>query len=200
MFLVLARDVAVTQRVGIQLEIAAVGGDQCAVELSVALGADVDLVFGRDAGLFLDPVLGAVGLAVPDRATDAAAKASHDGCAEVEFLAVDFPGVRQGCDVQVATYKSDGIVATQRGSGNVGVLTAGETELITGIQVNFLLLFAFALQVALANIDAGVNTETFWADGDIGFSADIFSGVLDEAIVLGCLANLNSLSPTIHDA
>lgn len=75
MFLVLARDVAVAQRVGVQLEVAAIGGDQCAVELGVVLGADVDLVFGRDAGLFLDPVLGAVGLAVPDRATDAAAKA-----------------------------------------------------------------------------------------------------------------------------
>nr|WP_154216783.1 hypothetical protein [Pseudomonas syringae] len=38
----------------------------------------------------------------------------------------------------------------RQGTGNVGVLTTGEAQVITGIQVSFLLLFAFALQVALA--------------------------------------------------
>ncbi|RMQ11762.1 hypothetical protein ALQ09_200065 [Pseudomonas viridiflava] len=187
MLFILACDVAVAQRVGVQLEVAAIGRNQCAVELSVVLGADVDLVFGRDAGLFLDPVLGAIGLAVPDRAADAAAKADHDSCAEVEFLAFDFPGVRQGCDVQVATYASDDIVAAQRGTGNVGVLPAGETELITGVQVRFLLLFAFALQVAFADVDAGVNTDASRTDGDTSFPAGIFTGVFGGAVVLGCL-------------
>ncbi|MCH5517359.1 hypothetical protein, partial [Pseudomonas syringae] len=71
---------------------------------------------------------------------------------------------------------------------------------ITGVKVRFLLLFALALQVAFANVDAGVNADASRTDGDTGFTAAIFTGVLDGAIVLGCLANLNRLSPTTPDA
>ncbi|MCJ2371052.1 hypothetical protein, partial [Pseudomonas sp. RGM 3321] len=124
----------------------------------------------------------------------------YNGRAEIEFLTLCLAGIWQGSDIEVAAYASDHVVAAQCCTGNVGVLAAGETEVITGVQVRFLLLFAFALQVAFANVDAGVNTETSWADGDPGLTAGIFSGVLDGAIVLGGLANLNRLSPTTPDA
>ncbi|CAM3241061.1 hypothetical protein PSFL111601_13865 [Pseudomonas floridensis] len=187
MLLVLARDVAVAKRVGIQLEITAVGSDQCAVKLGVVLGADVDFVFGGDAGLFLDPVLGAVGLTVPDRAADTAAKTNHYGRAEVEFLTLCSACIRQGSDIEVATYAPNHVVAAQRSTGNVGVLTAGETKVITSVQVSFLLLFAFAFQVTFADVDASVNTDASRTDGDTGFPATIFTGVLGGAVVLGCL-------------
>ncbi|RMO61857.1 hypothetical protein ALQ37_05539 [Pseudomonas syringae pv. aptata] len=59
--------------------------------------------------------------------------------------------------------------------------------MITGVKVRFLLLFALALQVAFADVDAGVNTDASRTDGDTGFPSAIFTGVFGGAVVLCCL-------------
>lgn len=183
-FLVLARDIAEAQGTGVQLQVAAIGGDQRAVNLGVVFRADIQPVPGCDAGLLLYPVGLASGLAVTDRTADTRPRPDGDSGAQVELLTLHLAGIRQRRHVQVATHPADNLVAPQLRTGNAGVLAAAEAQALAGIEVRLLLAFAFALQMALAQVDAGVDAYTFGAKGQADFTPGATAFALAAAGVL----------------
>ena len=185
--LVLAGDIAEAQGAGVQLEVAVVGGDQRAVELGVLLGADVHPVLAGDAGLLLDPVGLAGGLAHAQGTADAATAAQADahGDTGIHFLAADLAGVRHRGHGQVTANPADDLTTAQGGAGDGGVLATAEAQLVAGYQIGVLLPLVVPVQLALAHVDAGVDRdEVLAAHGQAHFTTAAVAVGLAAGIVL----------------
>ncbi|MNJ44429.1 hypothetical protein D3C77_394830 [compost metagenome] len=184
MLLVLASDIAETQGVGIELEVAVVSGDQGSIKLGVILGTDIDLVLAGDARLILDPVGLAGGLAITDRTTDTGPRAEGCGDADVELLALDLTAIGHRRHVQVAADSAGHLIATQVGTGDGGVFAAGEVQTVAGIQVGVLLTLGVTVQIALAHADADVDAHAFRTDGETDFASTVMAIAVAAAVVL----------------
>jgi len=71
-------------------------------------------------------------------------------------------------------------------SDNGGVLAAVEAQPVAGIQVGFLLALAFALQVAPAQVDAGVDADAFRAEGQANFATSAAALFFSALGISGC--------------
>jgi len=71
-------------------------------------------------------------------------------------------------------------------AGNGGVPSTVETQPVAGIQVGFLLALAFALQVAPAQIDAGVDADAFRAEGQANFATSAAAFFFSALGISGC--------------
>ncbi|CAH0169718.1 hypothetical protein SRABI112_01143 [Pseudomonas mediterranea] len=161
MFLILAGDVAETQRTGIELELAGIRGDESAVELRVVFGTNIDVVLPSNAGLLLNPFGRASSLAVADRATYTCTRPYGYRHTDVELLAFDLARIRYRRNVKVAAYPTDNLIPAQVCTCNIRIFSAGEAQSVAGVQVGLLLPRSFTLQVASAQVDAGVDANAF---------------------------------------
>ncbi|KTB87726.1 hypothetical protein AO070_18975 [Pseudomonas syringae pv. syringae PD2766] len=64
-------------------------------------------------------------------------------------------------------------------------MATGQAQADACVQIGFLLLQAIAFQVALADVDAGIEADAARAYRDTCFAAAVLAGVVGAAVVLG---------------
>ena len=133
---VLVVEVAMAEGAGVEHQIAGVAGDDCAIELGVAFGVDVDAIAALDAGLLTYPVALAVGLADGDRA---AAATETTRAAMALAVAFDAILVTYGGDRKVAADIDLQPAAFHRGAGDQGVAAAAQVDITTRVEVSVVL-------------------------------------------------------------